>query len=183
MSANAAATGHFAIAALLLVVLTWKIEGGPRLIGRGRDDLQPARPASSCTTCAFRGARADAGGPHRAVRRAEPGSHRRAAVDRRAREHLSLSRWAGIAVALFGALVVISRGDLLRVLTDLGNTFGSGERFMLCAVLSWAAYTVIGRRALDGLSPLAATTYAALWGLALLIVAHLFGSPPATARR
>ena len=28
MSANAAATGHFAIAALLLVVLTWKIEGG-----------------------------------------------------------------------------------------------------------------------------------------------------------
>ena len=30
MSANAAATGHFAIAALLLVVLTWKIEGGAR---------------------------------------------------------------------------------------------------------------------------------------------------------
>lgn len=48
-------------------------------------------------------------------------------------ERWSLSRWAGIAVALFGALVVISRRELLRGLTDFGNTFGSGERFMLCA--------------------------------------------------
>ena len=53
---------------------------------------------------------------------------------------------------------------------------------MLCAVLSWAAYTVIGRRALDGCRR-SRPTYAALWGLALLIVAHLFGSPAATARR
>ncbi|WP_244114065.1 hypothetical protein [Burkholderia contaminans] len=50
-------------------------------------------------------------------------------------ERWSLSRWAGIAVAPFGALGVIGRGELLRVLTDLDNTFGSGEPFMMCAAL------------------------------------------------
>ena len=39
---------------------------------------------------------------------------------------------------------------------------------MLCAISSWAAYTLIGRAALKGLSPIAATTYAALWGLLFL---------------
>ena len=180
MSANAAATGHFAIAALLLVVLTWKIEGGlPRLIGRQVVTTfgLGATGIFLYNVCFFAAlARMPAGRTALFVALNPVATAVLLSIVVRG-EHLSLSRWAGIAVALFGALVVISRGDLLRVLTDLGNTFGSGERFMLCAVLSWAAYTVIGRRALDGLSPLAATTYAALWGLALLIVAHLFGSP------
>ncbi|WP_080435046.1 EamA family transporter [Burkholderia ubonensis] len=85
--------------------------------------------------------------------------------------------WAGRMIAAelrrLGVLVVISRGQLVTVLADLHGTFDAGERYMLCAVVSWAAYTVIGRYALDGLSPLVSTTYATLWGLALLIGASL----------
>ncbi|HEX8603858.1 MAG TPA: DMT family transporter, partial [Pseudoduganella sp.] len=44
------------------------------------------------------------------------------------------------------------------------------ELLMLCAISSWAAYTLVGRAALQGLTPVAATTYAALWGLLLLLV-------------
>ena len=39
---------------------------------------------------------------------------------------------------------------------------------MFGAVISWALYTVLGRKVLGGLSPLAATNYAALWGTLLL---------------
>ena len=56
---------------------------------------------------------------------------------------------------------------------DLSSAFGQGEIYMLCAVISWAAYTIIGRNALRGLSALAATTYASIWGLMLLIGALL----------
>ncbi|ABB11809.1 DMT family transporter [Burkholderia lata] len=180
MPATTAATGRFAIAALLLVVLTWKIEGGlPKLSSRQVVTTfgLGATGIFLYNVCFFAAlARMPAGRTALFVALNPVATAVLLSIVVRG-ERLSLSRWAGIAVALFGALVVISRGELLRVLTDLGNTFGAGERYMLCAVLSWAAYTVIGRRALDGLSPLAATTYAALWGLALLIVAHLVGSP------
>ena len=39
---------------------------------------------------------------------------------------------------------------------------------MFAAVISWALYTIIGRKVLGGLTPLAATNYAALWGTLLL---------------
>ena len=39
---------------------------------------------------------------------------------------------------------------------------------MFGAISSWAAYTIIGRVALKNLTPIAATTYATLWGLAFL---------------
>lgn len=181
MSATSAATGRFAIAALLLVALTWKFEGGlPKLNGRQvmTTFALGATGIFLYNVCFFAAlARMPAGRTALFVALNPVATAVLLSVVMR--ERLSLSRWAGIAVALFGALVVISRGEWLRVLTDLGNTFGAGERTMLCAVLSWAAYTVIGRRALDGLSPLAATTYATLWGLALLVVAHLF-SPDAS---
>jgi drug/metabolite transporter (DMT)-like permease len=56
---------------------------------------------------------------------------------------------------------------------DVSTSLGAGELFMLASVCSWAAYTLIaliGRRALADLSPIAATTYAALWGFLWLAV-------------
>ncbi|MGU7768928.1 DMT family transporter [Burkholderia sp. MR1-5-21] len=175
LPATTAATGRFAIAALLLLVLTWKYEGGlPRLSGQ-----QIATTFALGVTgiflynlCFFAAlARMPAGRTALFVALNPVATALLLSVV--FRERLSLTRWAGIAVALVGALVVISRGDLLLVLTDLRNTFGPGERYMLCAVLSWAAYTIIGRYALNGLSPLASTTYATLWGLLLLLGASL----------
>jgi drug/metabolite transporter (DMT)-like permease len=85
-------------------------------------------------------------------------------------ERLSPRRWLGVAVALVGVWIVISRGD---VLGSVGGAVGLGELLMFGGVCSWAAYTLIGRRVLAGLTPLAATTWAALWGAALLALAAL----------
>jgi drug/metabolite transporter (DMT)-like permease len=83
-------------------------------------------------------------------------------------ERMSARRWLGVAVALAGVWIVISRGD---VLGSVGGKIGTGELLMFGGVCSWAAYTLIGRRILAGLSPLAATTYASLWGTGLLALA------------
>lgn len=80
-------------------------------------------------------------------------------------EKLSPRRWLGVAIALLGVWIVLSHGDIAGV-TRAG--FGVGELCMLAAVFSWALYTIIGRKVLAGLSPLAATNYAALWGTVLL---------------
>lgn len=80
-------------------------------------------------------------------------------------ERLSAVRWLGVAVALVGVWIVVSRGEVVSV---AGTSVGVGELFMLAAVTSWALYTVIGRQVLKGLSPLAATNYAAIWGTLML---------------
>jgi drug/metabolite transporter (DMT)-like permease len=85
-------------------------------------------------------------------------------------ERMSPRRWLGVAVALAGVWIVISRGD---VLGSVAGAVGLGELLMFGGVCSWAAYTLIGRRVLAGLTPLAATTWAALWGMALLALAAL----------
>jgi drug/metabolite transporter (DMT)-like permease len=80
-------------------------------------------------------------------------------------EKLSPRRWLGVAIALLGVWIVISRGDIAGI-TSAG--IGLGELFMLAAVTSWALYTLVGRKVLGSLSPLAATNYAALWGTLML---------------
>jgi drug/metabolite transporter (DMT)-like permease len=80
-------------------------------------------------------------------------------------ERLSARRWLGVAIALLGVAIVVSKGEL-AALTSGG--IGAGEALMFGAVVSWALYTLGGRRVMGGLTPLAATNYAALWGTALL---------------
>ena len=81
------------------------------------------------------------------------------------KESLGARRWLGVVVALLGVAIVVSRGDL----TTLGaGGAGLGELYMFAAVTSWALYTILGRKVLGGLTPLAATNYAALWGTLLL---------------
>ncbi|WP_114907251.1 DMT family transporter [Ornithinimicrobium murale] len=58
------------------------------------------------------------------------------------RERLTPLVVAGVSLAVVGALIVLSRGDL-RVL--LAARFGAGELVMLGAVVAWTAYTIIGR--------------------------------------
>lgn len=80
-------------------------------------------------------------------------------------ERLSARRWLGVAVALAGVLIVVTRGELAGL---LGGAVGAGELMMFAAVCAWAAYTLIGRGLLEGLSPLAATTWATLLGTGML---------------
>ncbi|WKB54847.1 DMT family transporter [Eleftheria terrae] len=89
-------------------------------------------------------------------------------------ERLNARRWAGVVLALAGVWIVISRGE---VTAALGQAVGIGEALMFGGVCSWAAYTLIGRVALKGLTPLAATTYASLWGCLLLAGVAAFELP------
>jgi drug/metabolite transporter (DMT)-like permease len=89
-------------------------------------------------------------------------------------ERMTAVRWLGIAVALAGAAIVISHGDLPSLLT---GAIGPGEAFLFGSVIGWAAYTLIGRRVLGRVSALATTTYAALFGTAMLALAALAEQP------
>ncbi len=76
----------------------------------------------------------------------------------------------GCAVALAGCLTVLGNGDPLALLR---GTIGLGEWLIVGCVLTWTAYTFIGRRATELLSPLATTLYASLAGALLLGLAAL----------
>lgn len=89
------------------------------------------------------------------------------------RERIKAQRWMGIALALAGVSVVVTHGQLQLLASYLGDTLGSGEGLMMVAALGWVGYTVISRVALKGLSALAASTYAACIGFALLAIALL----------
>jgi drug/metabolite transporter (DMT)-like permease len=79
----------------------------------------------------------------------------------------------GIITSLTGAAIVISKGQIINLLR---GSIGWGEFFIFGCVLSWVAYTLIGKSVMKSLSPLAATTYACIIGaIALLIPALLEG--------
>lgn len=84
------------------------------------------------------------------------------------REPLTRNKAIGIVVALTGVSIVLGHGDPRNV---LAGTVGRGELALVGCVLAWATYTLLGKRILQGLSPIAATTYAALIGTGLLALA------------
>lgn len=89
-------------------------------------------------------------------------------------ERLTRVSWLGIALALAGAAVVISRGDLPSLFT---GALGAGELLLFGTVLAWVSYTLIGRGALVRTSALAITTWAAVFGGAMLAVCALLEQP------
>jgi drug/metabolite transporter (DMT)-like permease len=72
------------------------------------------------------------------------------------KERIGLVRALGIALSLFGALWVLSKGDL-RLLADF--ELGLGELLLILCIFIWSAYTLLGYVAMVTLSPLAMTTY------------------------
>jgi drug/metabolite transporter (DMT)-like permease len=78
------------------------------------------------------------------------------------RERLSWAGIVGLLLALAGVLIILSKGSLLTLLDAQHN---SGDLLMLGAIVSWTAYTVIGRRA-PRLPPITST---ALQGLVLVV--------------
>ena len=87
------------------------------------------------------------------------------------KERLWLARAIGIPLSVFGAAVVISRGDLRQI---AASGIGVGELYILGCVLSWTAYSLIGRVAMRQLSPLATVTYSAVVGTLALAVPSAF---------
>jgi drug/metabolite transporter (DMT)-like permease len=86
-------------------------------------------------------------------------------------ERIGPLQLAGMALALAGALLIISGGDP-RVLLDLQGT--SGDRLALLAMLGWSGYTLLQIRAAPRASALARVSLfaaaGALWSLPLAAI-------------
>ena len=58
-------------------------------------------------------------------------------------ERITGRQWAGVAVALSGAITIITKGDPALV---LGLAFNVGDLLMVAAILAWAFYSVYVKR-------------------------------------
>jgi drug/metabolite transporter (DMT)-like permease len=174
-----AAAGRFAVACALLLPLVYKLEGGLPRLNRSQLMATFALGATGIflyNLCFFAAlSRMPAG--RAALFVALNPIVTALALALLFRERLGARKWAGIALAFVGAAIIITRGDALGALHDISQSIGLGELLMFCAISGWAAYTIIGRHALKGLSPIAATTYASLWGLLLLGCGAAFELP------
>jgi drug/metabolite transporter (DMT)-like permease len=80
-------------------------------------------------------------------------------------ERLGLGRVLGIALAVAGLLVVITKGDA-SVLTEL--RFVSGDLWVAAAMLGWSVYVLILQHRPSRLAPMTRFTAICLFGTALL---------------
>lgn len=83
------------------------------------------------------------------------------------KDKLTPLKLAGIFTALMGAAIVITLGNPL---TLLAQGVGLGDLFLLGCVVSWTVYTLVGKRVMTTLSPFAATTYACLVGTPIFLI-------------
>jgi drug/metabolite transporter (DMT)-like permease len=81
------------------------------------------------------------------------------------REKISPARILGILVSVSGAIVVITRGDVLGIFSE---GFGRGEFYIFCCVLSWTIYSLVGKTVMRRLSPLVTVTYSSIAGTIML---------------
>ena len=86
------------------------------------------------------------------------------------KEKFSIVRVLGIILSVTGAIVVVSRGNPLKLFDD---RIGLGEVFIFGCVLCWTAYSLIGKAMMKELSPLVLVTYSAVVGTAGLFVPAL----------
>jgi drug/metabolite transporter (DMT)-like permease len=92
-------------------------------------------------------------------------------------DRLTPIRVMGILISVFGAVFAISDGDPL-MLFDGG--VGQGDLYIFGCVLSWSAYSLLGKHVMQSLSPLTAVAHSAAIGMvALLVPACLEGMPAA----
>lgn len=95
------------------------------------------------------------------------------------RERLTPVSIAGVLAALVGVLIVLSGGNIAKL---LGAGFGPGELLMVGAICVWTAYTITGRLA-PKVPPITATAVQALVAVAILApISFATGGPtlPAT---
>lgn len=83
------------------------------------------------------------------------------------KESLSVGRAFGILLSVTGAIIVITHGQPLTV---FDGGIGRGELLIFGCVLSWTLYSVIGKTAMRGLTPLVAVCYSSIAGTLMLLV-------------
>lgn len=87
------------------------------------------------------------------------------------REPAGITKSTGVLLSLVGAAVVISRGSPTGFLE---GQLGWGELCIFGCVVSWVAYSLIGKSVMNRVSPLVAVSYACAMGALALFIPALF---------
>ena len=87
------------------------------------------------------------------------------------KEKITLVKGLGIIISVFGAVIVISKGNISRIFE---GGLGLGELYIFCCVLSWVAYSLIGKAVMNNLSPLASVSYSVIVGAIALSIPAFF---------
>ncbi len=170
-----AAFTRFVIASALLLLLTWRVEG--KLPGIKRGHIMPIillgmTGVFGYNVFFFKGMQTVGAGRASVIVATNPIFITLFSAFF-FKEKLTPIKAAGILISVTGAVVVISRGDPGQVLT---GSLGWGELFIFGCVLSWVAYSLIGKVVMAELTPLITVAYSAVAGtLALLLPAYLEG--------
>ena len=87
------------------------------------------------------------------------------------REKINLIKCLGIIISVSGAIIVISKGNIEQMFR---TGLGLGELYIFCCVLSWVAYSLIGKAVMKTLSPLASVSYSSIVGAVALFIPACF---------
>jgi drug/metabolite transporter (DMT)-like permease len=82
------------------------------------------------------------------------------------KEPLTRVKIAGVALCLTGAALVIGRGDPLALFT---GAMSLGDLAIVGAMFSWVTYSLVGKKVMGRLTPLAAVTLSCLAGMFMLL--------------
>ncbi|PCI23223.1 MAG: permease [Piscirickettsiaceae bacterium] len=82
------------------------------------------------------------------------------------KEKLNYHHWVAAVVTIFGLVFILSEGDLSNLLL---LNFNAGDLFVLAAMVSWVAYSLIAKKAMMGMSPLLITALGVLLSLFVVI--------------
>lgn len=91
------------------------------------------------------------------------------------KEAITPTKVVGLLVSLFGAVLVLSQGDVARL---FATGLGTDDLWILGTVVSWVSYTLIGRTITGEIENLAATSYAIWSGLFCLAAYAAFAQAP-----
>ncbi len=85
-------------------------------------------------------------------------------------QRLGIPRCLGVVASIIGAMTAISSGNPAALLS---GGIGLGDLLIFGCVLSWAAYSLIGKAVLSDTSPLVSVTYSSAIGALMLLPAAL----------
>jgi drug/metabolite transporter (DMT)-like permease len=81
------------------------------------------------------------------------------------KERLDAVKCIGILLSVTGAIAVISDGHIMDL---IGTGLGKGELLTFGCVISWVAYSLIGKQVMGDLSPLISVCYSSVAGTVML---------------
>ena len=167
-----AAFFRFAIASVLLVFLTWKVEGKFSVLRKGQilPVLFLGLTGVFCYNLFFFKGLKLIEASRAAIIIANNPIFIAVFSAVFFKEKLNSLKITGILVSVCGALIVISKGNLTGILE---GHLGLGEFYIFLCVLSWVIFSLLGKIVMVDLSPLSSVTYSSITGTILLIAPAL----------